>query len=85
LMSHRQASCSISARAWVRDHGLQELVKTPKMRAMLKAAEKLRPQKQPRLFHARYNRQRLYEEVWAEPAHLVAKRYGVSDAAIAKG
>jgi hypothetical protein len=85
------------------DAALQELVKTPKMRAMLKAAEKLRPQnqrrpappasgtapvpkpKQPRLFHARYNRQRLYEEVWAEPAHLVAKRYGVSDAAIAKG
>ena len=86
------------------DNVLQELIKTPKMRAMLKAAEKLRPQnqrladslarggapsspkpKQPRLFHARYNRQRLYEEVWAEPTQLVAKRYGVSDAAIAKG
>jgi len=24
--------------------------------------------------HARYNRQRLYEEVWAEPTQLVAKR-----------
>lgn len=94
----------------LRTHGacsdavLQELIKTPKMHAMLKAAEKLRPQnqrraeplvrggaapspksKQPRLFHARYNRQRLYEEVWAEPTQLVAKRYGVSDAAIAKG
>lgn len=95
----------------LRTHGacsdavLRELLKTPKMRAMLKAAERLRPQNhrrqaqgavtggaaaapkpaQPRLFHARYNRQRLYEEVWAEPTQLVAKRYGVSDAAIAKG
>ena len=94
----------------LRTHGacsdavLQELVKTPKMRALLKAADKLRPQnqlrpepharsgatpapqaKRARLFHARYNRQRLYEEVWAEPTQLVAKRYGVTDAAIAKG
>jgi hypothetical protein len=93
LRTHRACSDTV----------LHELVKTPKMRAMLKAADKLRAQtqrrpeppasgaapapkpKQPRLFHARYNRQRLYEEVWAEPAQLVAKRYGVSDAAIAKG
>jgi hypothetical protein len=92
----------------LRTHGvcsdavLQELVKTPKMRAMLKAVDKLsqtqhRPEppasggagpakpKRAKLFHDRYNRQRLYEEVWAEPSQLVAKRYGVSDAAIAKG
>jgi hypothetical protein len=31
-----------------------------------------------------YNREKLYEEVWAEPALEVAKRYGVSDVAIAK-
>jgi hypothetical protein len=84
------------------DAVLQELVRTPKMRALLSAAEKLRPKtarqadshvggparartpKPPRSFHARYGRQRLYEEVWAEPSQLVATRYGVSDAAIAK-
>lgn len=31
-----------------------------------------------------YNRQTLYEEVWAEPVSNVAQRYGVSDVAIAK-
>ena len=31
-----------------------------------------------------YNRETLYEEVWAEPLLEVAKRYGVSDVAIAK-
>ena len=33
---------------------------------------------------SRYDRQRLYEEVWTEPTQQVAKRYGVSDVAIAK-
>ncbi len=31
-----------------------------------------------------YDREKLYEEVWAEPVTAVAKRYGVSDVAIAK-
>jgi len=38
----------------------------------------------PRLPPSRYNRQRLYEQVWTEPTQQVAKRYGVSDVAIAK-
>lgn len=33
---------------------------------------------------SRYDRRRLYEEVWSEPTQQVAKRYGVSDVAIAK-
>lgn len=33
---------------------------------------------------SRYDRERLYEEVWTEPTQKVAKRYGVSDVAIAK-
>jgi len=33
---------------------------------------------------SRYDRQRLYEEVWTEPTRKVAQRYGVSDVAIAK-
>jgi hypothetical protein len=33
---------------------------------------------------SRYNRQRLYDEVWTEPTQKVAQRYGVSDVAIAK-
>ena len=33
---------------------------------------------------SRYDRQRLYGEVWTEPTQQVAKRYGVSDVAIAK-
>lgn len=31
-----------------------------------------------------YDRDTLYEEVWAEPMQVVAKRYGVSDVALAK-
>ena len=31
-----------------------------------------------------YEREKLYEEVWAEPVKLVAERYGVSDVALAK-
>lgn len=31
-----------------------------------------------------YSRRRLYEEVWAEPVQMVAKRYGVSGVALAK-
>jgi hypothetical protein len=33
---------------------------------------------------SRYDRQRLYNEVWTEPTQQVARRYGVSDVAIAK-
>lgn len=33
---------------------------------------------------SRYDRQRLYEDVWTDPTQQVAKRYGVSDVAIAK-
>ena len=29
-------------------------------------------------------RDRLYEEIWAEPVRTVAKRYGISDVALAK-
>jgi hypothetical protein len=32
----------------------------------------------------RYERQKLYDEVWAEPVRTVAKRYGVSDVALRK-
>jgi hypothetical protein len=31
-----------------------------------------------------YNREKLYMEIWAEPVRTVAKRYGVSDVALAK-
>lgn len=31
-----------------------------------------------------YNREKLFEEVWSEPVRTVAKRYGVSDVALAK-
>lgn len=37
-----------------------------------------------RLPPSKYDRQRLYEEVWSHPTQQVAKRYGVSDVAIAK-
>ena len=33
---------------------------------------------------SRYDRQRLYEELWTEPTQQVARRYGVSNVAIAK-
>lgn len=53
--------------------------------------ETFRPESPPpakptpaRLPPSRYDRQRLYEEVWSEPTQQVAKRYGVADVAIAK-
>jgi hypothetical protein len=36
------------------------------------------------LHRSRYDRSRLYEELWAEPTQKVAQRHGVSDVAIAK-
>ena len=33
---------------------------------------------------ARYDRERLYEEVWSEPTQAVARRYGISDVALTK-
>jgi hypothetical protein len=36
------------------------------------------------LLATRYNRERLYEEVWSEPVIVVAKRYGLSDVGLAK-
>ncbi|MDH3289270.1 MAG: hypothetical protein OEP48_16310, partial [Betaproteobacteria bacterium] len=32
----------------------------------------------------RYEREKLFDEVWAEPVRTVAKRYGVSDVALKK-
>lgn len=33
---------------------------------------------------SRYNRERLYEDVWSEPVVAVAKKYGLSDVGLAK-
>lgn len=49
-----------------------------------KARRPLPPPTPPPLPPSRYNRQRLYDEVWEEPTQKVAQRYGVSDVAIAK-
>ena len=32
----------------------------------------------------RYDRERLYEEVWSEPTQKVARKYGISDVALSK-
>lgn len=84
------------------DDVLKAVIRTPKMRAIMVAAERQRPRARreaeplvkrkperphkttPSFFHSRYDRERLYGEVWAEPTQQVAKRYGVSDVAIAK-
>ena len=49
---------------------------------MTKAEQELRPKPEPWML--RFDRQRLYAEVWSEPAEKVAARYGISGAAIAK-
>jgi hypothetical protein len=33
---------------------------------------------------SRYDRERLYKEVWSEPVLAVAKKYGLSDVGLAK-
>src|SRR5262249_4883491 len=74
------------------------LVRTPKMRSILGAAARERIATQQakqqavnrertlkaRMFHSRYDRKRLYDEVWAEPTQKVAEKYGVTGTAIAK-
>jgi len=32
----------------------------------------------------KYNREKIYEEIWSEPIQHVAKRYGISDVGLAK-
>jgi len=87
------------------DTVIDALVRTPKMRSILKAVYPLQPEIKrrgrsvvskrrpnaigpstpvPTLPQSRYDRERLYEEVWNEPTQKVAKLYGVSDVAIAK-
>ena len=89
------------------DKVLDALIRTPKMRSILKAVAGWRSETKPRgvsksfvgqrrfgpnnsdtrvrnIPPSRYDRVRLYEEVWTEPTQKVAKRYGVSDVAIAK-
>lgn len=89
------------------DEVLDALIRTPKMRSILKgvvgwqSADTRRgvsksvvnkrrsfPSKtgarMRSVLSSRYDRERLYEEVWTEPTQKVAERYGVSDVAIAK-
>jgi hypothetical protein len=33
---------------------------------------------------SRYDREKIYEEIWSEPIQHVAKRYGISDVGLAK-
>ena len=40
--------------------------------------------RQAHLLASRYNRERLYEEVWLEPVLTVAKKYGLSDVGLSK-
>ena len=40
--------------------------------------------RQAYMLASRYNRERLYEEVWSEPVIVVAKKYGLSDVGLAK-
>ena len=42
------------------------------------------PPRPPVRHSSRYNRQQLYDEVWAEPTEKVAQRYGVSGVALSK-
>jgi hypothetical protein len=51
------------------------------LRSESPSSAKLTPARLP---PSKYDRQRLYAEVWSEPTQQVAKHYGVSDVAIAK-
>ncbi len=51
-------------------------------RRITEAEKRERPK--PAQWMLRFDRQKLYEEIWAEPAEKVAARYGVSGVAIAK-
>ncbi|QNI32085.1 site-specific integrase [Alloacidobacterium dinghuense] len=47
-------------------------------------AEAVQQNESSMLIRPRYNREELYEKVWTMPVRIVAREYGVSDAAIAK-
>ena len=54
-------------------------------RARIEAEQaQIKATRQAFVLASRYNRERLYEEVWSEPVIVVAKRYGLSDVGLAK-
>jgi len=79
---------------------VRELLRVPRMRERLRRCERelgeaesspedKRPVKsveaqKPAEWMLRFDRQKLYEEVWSEPTQQVAARYGISGAAIGK-
>jgi hypothetical protein len=60
-------------------------VTEPAQKSRLSASKRLREMPQSsRDLVSRYNREELYEKVWAQPIQKLAKEYGVSDVALAK-
>jgi hypothetical protein len=45
---------------------------------------RIKATRQAYVLASRYNRERLYEEVWSEPVTVVAKKYGLLDVGLAK-
>lgn len=67
---------------WMGRLKLTDLIEDPKERM-----KRLRPRTVadiPKYLLAQHNRDELYQQVWQEPMQLLAKRYGVSDVALAK-
>ena len=59
------------------------------IRTSQRKAEDLKREEEYRLWSlrelaSRYDRHKLYEEIWSEPIQHVAKRYRISDVALAK-
>jgi hypothetical protein len=77
---------------------LQELVWTPRMRQHLEPQDRqlsrfgihvtvAKPKQPPEPSaqdRRRYDREKLYEQVWSTPVHILAKEYGLSDRGLAK-
>jgi hypothetical protein len=59
-------------------------VRTPHQKAEDERHERLYQQRLLRELARRYNREKIYQEIWAEPIQHVAKRYNLSDVGLAK-
>lgn len=67
---------------WMARLKLKDLVEDPRER--MRRARPRTVADIPRSLMMQYNREDLYQQVWQEPMQILARRYGVSDVALAK-
>jgi len=82
LDSPRMRELLSDERWWISRLKLKDLVVDPRALRRKKLTPKVADI--PKSLLARYNRGEIYEQVWTQPVHTMAKQYGLSDVGLAK-